>query len=319
MIYLEMSRDESHGGGTWAFPNCIWAPTKTRAGRPWPYWTKVLEVNDGDIVIHLRGVRPWAKFVGYSAVTGSGFVTKHRPPVPGQWDFADSFARANLSDFVSFHQEIDLDDVFNEQKAILEDYFDRNKALRASKLNIFYVKQSGRLQCLNGAYLSEVDDELLRLLFEHEGTTVIHGAEARIVSVKTGSQVSTIKSRIGQSKFASEIKDAYSNICCFPGCSISDPRFLVASHIARWADNEELRGHLGNGLCFCLMHDKAFELGLFTLNEEFEIYVSRKEQRGVSSFLDELLSFDGEKINFSSFLPLKVALSEHQNRVGIEL
>lgn len=157
------------------------------------------------------------------------------------------------------------------------------------------------------------------ILFEYDRTTFSSDTQSRIVSVETGFQIVTIKSRVGQAKFASEIKDAYANVCCFPRCSISDSRFLVASHIARWADNEELRGHLGNGLCLCLMHDKAFELGLFTLNLDFEVYVNRKERTGTSLFLNELLSFEGKKIRLSSTPPLAAALLEHQKRVGIDL
>ena len=27
MIWLEMSREEKHGGGEWSFQKCIWAPS----------------------------------------------------------------------------------------------------------------------------------------------------------------------------------------------------------------------------------------------------------------------------------------------------
>jgi len=27
MIWIEMSRDETHGGDNWAFSKCVWAPT----------------------------------------------------------------------------------------------------------------------------------------------------------------------------------------------------------------------------------------------------------------------------------------------------
>jgi predicted restriction endonuclease len=83
--------------------------------------------------------------------------------------------------------------------------------------------------------------------------------------------------RIGQKKFADTIKGLYQNRCCFPGCGVADPRFLVASHIARWSDNEALRGHTGNGLCFCLMHDRAFELGLFTLDGRRNVFLNPRE------------------------------------------
>lgn len=27
MMWIEMSRDEVHGGGDWAFAKCVWSPT----------------------------------------------------------------------------------------------------------------------------------------------------------------------------------------------------------------------------------------------------------------------------------------------------
>lgn len=91
MIYLEMSRDEQHGGGTWAFTNCVWAPTEKKGGGSWPFWQKVLKVRAGDLVIHLRGKSPNAYFVGYSTAMADGFKTTRRPPSAGEWDYAESF------------------------------------------------------------------------------------------------------------------------------------------------------------------------------------------------------------------------------------
>ena len=82
MNYLEMSRDEAHGGGSWAFPNCVWAPTEKDKGGRWPFWSKINGIRPGDIVIHLRGIQPNAKFVGYSSASGNGFITSKSPPDP---------------------------------------------------------------------------------------------------------------------------------------------------------------------------------------------------------------------------------------------
>jgi len=116
MIYLEMSRDEAHGGGTWEFPNCVWAPTQKRGGGSWPFWTKVLQIREGDTVIHLRGKSPRAYFVGYSIASGDGFETTRRPLDPKEWDYAESFYRADLSRFTPFHQRVNLLDPFASRR-----------------------------------------------------------------------------------------------------------------------------------------------------------------------------------------------------------
>ncbi len=318
MIYLEMSRDETHGGGTWSFPNCVWAPTHKKGGGAWPFWSKVFQIREGDTVLHLRGITPNARFVGYSRASGDGFETTRSPPEPKDWEFANSFYRADLADFTPFHQPVNLDAVLSTHRAELEDYFDVNRGSGADKRNIFYVRQSGRLQCLNGAYLSDVDDNLLTALFGADGAITAPETGAIVVSVETGSQIATVRSRLGQAKFSREIKKLYGECCCFPGCGVSDPRFLVASHIARWADNEKLRGELGNGLCFCLVHDKAFELGLFTLDEHFKVFVNRREHRSQSPISRNLLTHHGQQISLSEITPLEDALLEHWIRVDIE-
>ena len=318
MIYLEMARDETHGGGTWAFPNCVWSPTEKRGGGAWPFWSKVLKVKDGDTVIHLRGIPPKAFFVGYSIASGDGFETSRRPPDPKERDFAERFYRADLSDFTPFHTPINLSEIFSSRRVELEEYFDQNRVRGENKSNIFYVRQYGRLQCLNGAYLSDVDEDLLIALFGTDGPITSPDTGERVVSVETGSQIATVRSRLGQAKFAREVKQLYASRCCFPGCLMSDPRFLVSAHIARWSDNENLRGDLANGLCLCLLHDKAFEIGMFTLDENYRVFVNPKERNGDSPLAKELTSHHGEQISLAEIVPSQDALLEHWIRVDIE-
>lgn len=316
MIFLEMSRVETHGGGAWAFPNCIWSPSKKENGGKWPFWEKVLDVKEEDTVIHLRGTQPNAHFVGFSRAAGNGFVTTKRPPDAGAWSFASTFHRADLSDYTPFHKPINLTKVFAERRTELESYFDANK-VSAEKKNIFYVRQAGRLQCLNGAYLSEVDAELLTALF---GALAV-GTQPRgandVVSVETGSQLRSIRARLGQTEFSKAIKKLYKNRCCFPSCEIDDPRFLVGAHIARWSDNESLRGQLGNGLCLCVFHDKAFELGLFSLDEHYKVYLNPKVENARSAVMTRLAPFRGQQITLTDVVPLEDALLEHWVRCDL--
>lgn len=313
MIYLEMSRDESHGGEGWGFKECVWAPTRNKGGAKWAFWSKILDLKIGDTVLHLRDMKDVASFIGYSKVSADGFVTSGRPPDPGQWAFAENFFRANLEEFTPFITPILLDDTFKHRNNELDAYFTANKA--GQKRNIFYVKQSGKLQRLNGAYLSEVDDELFAALF---GSTPFqsntHGSW--INSVQTGEQLSQIKRRLGQAEFSKKIKRLYKNTCCFPLCNVQDQRFLIGSHIARWSDNNELRGHLGNGLCLCLMHDKAFELGLFTLNEDFSVSASAALLNDSTHFAKDIVAANGMSISVQEIVPLLEALREHRERTN---
>lgn len=316
-MFIEMSRDLSHGGGTWAFPNCVWAPSAKENGGTWPFWSKVLEVRAGDVVIHLRGITPNAHFVGYSRAAGDGFESSQRPPDPKGWAFAKTFLRADLEDFTPFYRPINLSTVFDVRRQELETYFEKNKSRGSGRLNLFYVRQAGRLQCLNGAYLSDVDNELFGALFDEPLPAESQREQVSPVTVETGWQLATIRSRIGQTAFSKAIKKLYGGVCCFPGGTVNDARFLVGAHIARWTDNESLRGNLGNGLCLCLMHDRAFELGIFTLDEQFRVVVNPREAETQAALVRGVLAGKQQQIKLASVLPLTEALLEHWIRVDI--
>ena len=127
MTYLEMSRDEDHGGGSWAFKNCLWAPIKKKDGAEWPFWNKVGKIREGDVVFHLRGISPEAYFVWYSIAARDGFQTSRRPPNAGDWGFAEAFFRADLTNFTQFHRPVKLVDIFEFRSAELNSYFDINR------------------------------------------------------------------------------------------------------------------------------------------------------------------------------------------------
>jgi putative restriction endonuclease len=166
--------------------------------------------------------------------------------------------------------------------------------------------------------LSDVDEELLTAPFGEGKELVAPATGQSIVSIETGSQVSTIRSRLGQARFASLVKKQYGNACCFPGCTVSDARFLVGSHLARCSDNEYLRGNMGNGFCLCLVHDRAFEIGLFTLDQFYRVFVNPRERQSGSAIVKELLNHHGEQIRVAEVKPLDDALLEHWIRVDIE-
>jgi hypothetical protein len=318
MIYLEMSRDTTHGGGEWAFPHCVWSPSSTKAGNKSAYWSKILQVKPGDIVLHLRGSSPNANFIGYSEAASAGYEIAEKPPEVGEWwAFADTYNRADLKNYTAFASPVNLTRIFSDRKQQLEEYFDRNKAKsKKDKLNLFYVRQSGRLQCQNGAYLSDVDGDLLKVLFDRVMLPVKGDKKASApANVATGAQMREMMSRIGQREFSDNIKDLYSCTCCFPGCEVKDRPFLIAAHIDRWGDNEALRGHMGNGLCLCLMHDKAYEDGYFTLDDEFRVVAHPERLSAGSTIMRDLLQANGQQIRLAETRPLPEVLVAHRARV----
>ncbi len=72
--------------------------------------------------------------------------------------------------------------------------------------------------------------------------------------------------RIYQAQFRREILDAYEHRCAL--CEIDLDELLVGSHIVPWAEDEKNRLNPRNGLCLCVLHDKAFDRGLIWIEAD---------------------------------------------------
>lgn len=316
MVWIEMSRDKMHGGGEWGLKKCLWSPAYKQGerGGSWLFWNNILQVKQDDIIIHLCGKGHTAAFIGYSIAATDGHETLERPPQPGIWGYATSYFRTLLKNFQAFDNAILLDDFFMAHKEVLKNYIE---TLSATPANRFFVYQSHRLQCLNGAYLSKCDDELLALILDNE-------PKQRMPSLRQNNATSEIyrqvKQRVGQAQFSKAVKENYQYKCCFPDCCITDQRFLIGSHIARWVDNPDKRGNTSNGLCLCPIHDKAFENGYFSLDDEFRVILSQKlEVQKSEVFKMYIKPYEHRKINTAQIPPDRDSLKEHRFRCKIDL
>ena len=82
------------------------------------------------------------------------------------------------------------------------------------------------------------------------------------------------KRRIGQDFFRRAVLSSYEFRCCLTGLSI--PELLMASHIVPWTDDARNRLNPCNGLCLNALHDKAFDRGLISFTDDFELLVHNR-------------------------------------------
>jgi putative restriction endonuclease len=313
MLWIEMWRDDEDRETGWGFGRCLWSPAYKNDNRKsrWAYWDSLLQVKKGDQILHLRGKEELAGFAGFSTAASDGYETKDKPVNPGRYAYADLLHRVDLTDFVQIAKAEKLRNIFKSREPQLRDYFRKNKARPAvSHLHLFYVIQGGRLQCQNGAYLSEADSELLSILLGEVAGNSDHKSVHSTVS--TGQAERMLQVRIGQQEFAEAVLSNYGGRCCFPGCDINDCVFLIGSHIARWADAPDLRGDIKNGLSLCLMHDCAFEHGLFTLGPELNVIVDSHPQPRWAC--DKIIPFAGRQIISTTQQPSPEILRHHWDR-----
>lgn len=123
-----------------------------------------------------------------------------------------------------------------------------------------------------------------------------------------------VKTRIGQSFFRSSVLSAYNNTCAITGLHINE--FLVASHIKPWAKDESNRLNPHNGICLNSIHDKAFDLGLITIDKNFRVITSGKlKDHYTSGFVNDVFKkYENTKISIpSKFQPSKEFLQYHND------
>lgn len=126
------------------------------------------------------------------------------------------------------------------------------------------------------------------------------------------------KYRVNQSFFRASVLSAYNFKCCITGISI--PNLLVASHIKPWAkcENGHERTDTQNGLCLNALHDKAFDKGLITLDEDLRIVLSSmlKDIAPVEVMNEYFLRYEGHEITMPDRgAPAPVFLDYHRNNI----
>jgi predicted restriction endonuclease len=126
------------------------------------------------------------------------------------------------------------------------------------------------------------------------------------------------KLRQRQQFFRRAVLSSYQGRCCIT--NVSDARLLIASHIVPWNIDPKNRLNPRNGLCLSVWHDRAFDLGLFTLTDDLEIVLSKAIQKSKTPFIQQTLTTQkGKRINLPDrFHPESVFLTHHRKEIFID-
>ena len=119
--------------------------------------------------------------------------------------------------------------------------------------------------------------------------------------------------RRGQDFFRAAILSSYNSRCCITGLSI--PTLLIASHIVPWRDDTANRVNPRNGLLLSALHDKAFDKGIITINDDFTVRVSRAFTAD-DFFSFSITAYDGLPIRQpDKFAPDQQFLAYHREHI----
>lgn len=139
------------------------------------------------------------------------------------------------------------------------------------------------------------------------------------VALPSGPTESTrlVRTRLVQGFFRDAVLSSYEFKCAI--CSLDLPELLSASHIIPWSKNVERRADPRNGLSLCAIHDRAFDRGLLSIGDSFDILLaSRARLNSSESRLHSvaLLEVEGKTISLPKrFAPDPEALSYHREHI----
>ena len=133
-----------------------------------------------------------------------------------------------------------------------------------------------------------------------------------------GTRTATVKTRVNQGFFRSAVLSAYNKRCCVTGLDV--PSLLIASHIKPWRDSDPQteRTNPCNGLSLNALHHEAFDDGIFTIDTDYRILVSKlaKERYTSEVFNDYFVKYEGKTITLPErFLPSKEMIEYHNSKL----
>lgn len=333
MMWIEMrdlSKEQRIREG-FKFSKKLWSPAYKNgvATTKSAYWESLLEVEKGDVILHLvKGIsknKDEMKFIGHSVAVSKCNVVNTPAPHP-KYDYCDTFYTVPLENYQEFNSKISLKKIFEINEDSLITYYENNNHKdKGDKKAIFYCQNQNNLRTVQGAYFSKVDNELFNILFKNNKLSQIkesnftYDSEVESENNESNSEsIREIKVRVGQQKFSRQVKENFNFECCFPDCRFNEERHLVGAHIVRWSDNVQTRRDVRNGLSLCKLHDADFEVGVFTLDQQYRIRLNRKyfEVEGGDHWVfTNLLPYEYKKIKKCRELPAVEFIKGHWDRI----
>lgn len=129
----------------------------------------------------------------------------------------------------------------------------------------------------------------------------------------------TVRIRLVQSFFREAVLSSYNFSCSM--CRLNVVKLLNASHIIPWSVEKKRRGDPRNGLSLCALHDRAFDRGLISIDDKYQILLSKELKAEYRNDLYKVafLNLEGSKIMLpEKFKPDLDALVYHREKIFSE-
>ncbi len=120
--------------------------------------------------------------------------------------------------------------------------------------------------------------------------------------------------RLVQIFFRRTVLSSYGYRCAF--CGLEIRLLLNASHIVPWNVSEALRADPRNGFCLCVLHDRAFDRRLISVDIDSRLMISSRLKVKNPAPLHKVgfVDLEGKRINLPGrFLPDATCLEYHRS------
>lgn len=140
---------------------------------------------------------------------------------------------------------------------------------------------------VKGKFFKKSKDEVAALkLYSMEAEVLADkiDVEAENTGLEGKEKEQLVKARVNQGKFREQLKNRYKH-CCL--CGVSNDNLLIASHIKPWAVSEaKEKLDINNGLLLCPNHDKLFDGGYISFDDNGSILISEKLENNDRVFMN---------------------------------
>ena len=117
-----------------------------------------------------------------------------------------------------------------------------------------------------------------------------------------------VKTRLNQDFFRKLILTSYDGKCALTELDV--PELLVASHIVPWSEDRTVRIAPQNGICLNALHDRAFDQGFITFDDDYSVVYSQKLP---NTAREALKSFGSDRLRLPArFIPDPALLAFHR-------
>lgn len=170
----------------------------------------------------------------------------------------------------------------------------------------------------NWETLAAESEEAFQRLGVRPGRHDEEDVEALIMGGGPTETARTIRARRVQSLFRATVLASYDCTCAVSGISV--PSLLQASHIIPWSESEDRRLDPRNGIALSALHDRAFDRGLITFDEDFRVVLSGQLRVGSPSEIHRvaLLRIEGKPLRLPTrYAPDLAALAYHRAHIFV--